>query len=171
MVIFEPAREAGGDIDSKEIAAEPVRRERLRRFDSSGRHPCHDAEIVAQDFRQIAQKLAPALDQVLSAEAYPVREASLAQAYETIARAHNALGITAPLPTQVSFYFNRPYRVIHADNFALDQARISRFEPPGGVDPNAAFRSNPLLGLCWGRLIFDWYTVPATNWPAGAPNP
>jgi TonB family protein len=58
-----------------------------------------------------------------------------------------------------------------ADDFALDQARISRFEPPGGVDPNAAFRANPLIGLCWGRLIFDWYTVPATNRPTGAPNP
>ncbi len=56
-----------------------------------------------------------------------------------------------------------------ADNFALDQARVARFELPGGLDPNAALRANPLLGLCWGKLIFEWYTLPLTNRPAATP--
>jgi hypothetical protein len=56
-----------------------------------------------------------------------------------------------------------------ADNFALDQARMSRFEPPGGLEPNAAMRASPLSQLCWGRLIFEWHTLPVTNSPTGNP--
>ncbi len=56
-----------------------------------------------------------------------------------------------------------------ADNFALDAARTARFAPPGGLDPNAPFRANPLPQLCWGRLVFEWCTLPATNAAAIAP--
>ncbi|HEU4323557.1 MAG TPA: hypothetical protein VFS21_10460 [Roseiflexaceae bacterium] len=31
---------------------------------------------------------------------------------------HNALGLTAPLPVEVSAFHNRPFRVIHAERFA-----------------------------------------------------
>lgn len=67
---------------------------------------------------KVAGELAPILDNILSANEYPDREASLAKAYKLVAAAHNSLAITPPLHTQVSRYHDRPYLVIHADVFA-----------------------------------------------------
>ncbi len=45
-----------------------------------------------------------------------------------------------------------------ADEYALAQARAARFEPVA--------RPATALGLSWGELIFDWFTLPpATNAP------
>jgi hypothetical protein len=46
-----------------------------------------------------------------------------------------------------------------ADAFALAQARTARFNP---VAASAHLAGNPLSGLTWGNLIFQWHTVPAT---------
>jgi TonB family protein len=52
------------------------------------------------------------------------------------------------------------------DKFALKIAEMARFEPTisAGAKP-----SNPLAGLKWGQIIFDWRTVPAplTNSASG----
>jgi hypothetical protein len=69
---------------------------------------------------KISGELAPVLKRVLSAGKYKDRETNLAQAYESVAKAHNQLGITPPLPTQVSPYYDRPFLVIHADRFAQE---------------------------------------------------
>jgi hypothetical protein len=45
------------------------------------------------------------------------RERHLVAAYETVAEAHNALGLTAPVDPRTSDYHDRPFRVIHADRF------------------------------------------------------
>jgi hypothetical protein len=52
-----------------------------------------------------------------------------------------------------------------ADLYALREARKTRFEP---LDVNDLM--NPLEGLTWGQLIFEWQTLPlpATNNAAGA---
>ncbi len=39
-------------------------------------------------------------------------------AYSLVAKQHNALKITKHLPTKVTKYYDRPYLVIHGDNFA-----------------------------------------------------
>jgi hypothetical protein len=56
-----------------------------------------------------------------------------------------------------------------ADQLALDLAKTLRFEPVprDGADPAL----NPAVGLSWGRIIFEWHTVPppATNAPATTP--
>ena len=61
--------------------------------------------------------LAPLLAAALAARDWRGRERALAPAYEHVARMHNQLGITAPLPEKVSLH-GRPYLVIHAEKFA-----------------------------------------------------
>lgn len=65
-----------------------------------------------------AARLAPALEGALAAPGWPEREAFLCQAYEISAGMHNDLGITPSVSTQATFYFGRPFRVIHADQIA-----------------------------------------------------
>ncbi len=67
-----------------------------------------------------SEKLIPIFRNVMAAEGWQEREQHLSQAYEVIANVHNSLGITKPLETQVSQYYNRPYLVIHADVFAKE---------------------------------------------------
>jgi Domain of unknown function (DUF4037) len=68
---------------------------------------------------QCADDLAPILRRVMIAEAWEDRQKHLAAAYEYVAAMHNRLGITAPLPAQVSRFFGRPFLVIHlAGGFA-----------------------------------------------------
>jgi len=63
-------------------------------------------------------KLTPVLEDVLRAKTWKARESKLARAYSILARQHNKLKITKPLPTKVTEYYDRPYLVIHADAFA-----------------------------------------------------
>ena len=65
-----------------------------------------------------AAELAPVLQRVLGAASWREREAHLSRAYERVARLHNALGLTPPLDAEVSDYYGRPYKVLHADRFA-----------------------------------------------------
>lgn len=65
-----------------------------------------------------APKLTPIFHRALTAHDWRRREAHLCWAYEIIAGMHNDLGITAPLPTEVSLYHGRPFKVIHGDRFS-----------------------------------------------------
>jgi hypothetical protein len=67
---------------------------------------------------QISKRLGPLLREVLLGENWKAREKKLGQAYTIMASQHNALKITKALPTTVTKYFNRPYLVIHGDDFA-----------------------------------------------------
>lgn len=49
-----------------------------------------------------------------------------------------------------------------ADTYAFKVARAARFAPLENPGPQA---SNPLKGLTWGELIFEWHTSP----PKGKP--
>ncbi|MCG2766853.1 MAG: DUF4037 domain-containing protein [Anaerolineae bacterium] len=71
-------------------------------------------------FKQLdcARRLTPILMQVLDATSWQEREKPLVSAYELVAEMHNELGITDPLPVKASRFHNRPFLVIHADNFA-----------------------------------------------------
>ena len=56
-----------------------------------------------------------------------------------------------------------------ADQHALDQARLARFEP---LSRNPAAASpDPTAHLNWGRLVFLWHTLPLppSNAPAASP--
>jgi hypothetical protein len=73
---------------------------------------------------ECAQGLGPIFTRVLEAGSWQKREEHLAAAYEFVATMHNDLGITHPLPTQVSHYYTRPFLVIHADRF-VDAVRAA----------------------------------------------
>lgn len=64
-----------------------------------------------------APQLAPILHEVLAAPTWQKREIPLCAAYEFVARMHNGLGITEPLDTAVTYFHERPYRVINAGRF------------------------------------------------------
>ncbi len=66
-----------------------------------------------------APHLSPLLHEVLAAPTWPEREIPLCAAYEFVAQMHNDLGITEPLATAVSYFHERPYRVINADRFTI----------------------------------------------------
>ncbi|MGQ0602397.1 MAG: DUF4037 domain-containing protein [Anaerolineales bacterium] len=65
-----------------------------------------------------AAALMPILKHVLNGQTWREREAHLTAAYEHLARMHNALAITPPLPVTVSLFHDRPYQVLQSDNFA-----------------------------------------------------
>ncbi len=89
-----------------------------------------------------AADLLPALSAALSATAWREREAHLCRAYETLAAMHNTLGLTTPLDSHTSPFYNRPYTVIHAGRFAqaiaatIQDERLRRIAVSGlgGVD-------------------------------------
>lgn len=65
-----------------------------------------------------APDLTPILWRAQRAKTWQEREAALCRAYEYIARAHNALGITEKIPETVSNFFGRQFKIIHAGSFA-----------------------------------------------------
>jgi hypothetical protein len=64
-----------------------------------------------------ADELTPVLESVLNAPNWGEREHHLSRAYEIVARMHNDLGVTDPLETTVSQFYDRPYMVINGDRF------------------------------------------------------
>ena len=76
----------------------------------------------------LAPGLQPSLDGALDAADYPTREAHLCAAYETCARAFNALGLIPPVPETVEYFFSRPFKVIRGGNIA--DALFASIEDP-----------------------------------------
>jgi hypothetical protein len=62
--------------------------------------------------------LTPLLMQIMDAVTWQERQNHLTKAYEHVARMHNELGITEILTTKVTQFYNRPFMIIHADDFA-----------------------------------------------------
>ncbi|HSH79276.1 MAG TPA: DUF4037 domain-containing protein [Herpetosiphonaceae bacterium] len=62
--------------------------------------------------------LHPILWQAQVAQTWQEREGALVEAYEYLARMHNALGITAKLPEHVAGFHGRPFKVISGSTFA-----------------------------------------------------
>ncbi len=70
-------------------------------------------------FNQLAcaSRLMPLFTAALNGQSWQDREIHLSQAYEVVAEMHNALGITPPLETTVSYFYDRPFKVIHSGQF------------------------------------------------------
>lgn len=88
-----------------------------------------------------AGPLAPVLVDVMDAEDWREREQALSTALEFVARAHNGLAVTPPVPAEASPFYDRPFRVIHGDRFAtalleaVGSAEVRSFPLHlGGVD-------------------------------------
>ncbi len=65
-----------------------------------------------------ARELKPVLERVLAARDWREREGHLSRACTLAAGRHNTLRLTPPLPAETSWFHNRPYLVLHAENFA-----------------------------------------------------
>ena len=90
-----------------------------------------------------AAALQPTLTAALAARTWQEREAALIPAYEAVARQHNALDVTPPLPATTRSFFGRPWQVIALHGFAdaladavTDPAvaAIARRTRMGGID-------------------------------------
>ena len=81
-------------------------------------------------FKQLkcAGQLWPILWRAQQVPTWQEREAALCEAYEFLARAHNALRVTPQLPETVSQFFNRPFKVIDGGSFA--QALVAQITDP-----------------------------------------
>jgi hypothetical protein len=65
-----------------------------------------------------APELTETLKNAIAAKTWQERESFLVPAYEKLARMHNALGITEPMPETVRDFFGRPFRVIALHGFS-----------------------------------------------------
>jgi hypothetical protein len=65
-----------------------------------------------------APDLTPHFIRAMDADDWKEREDHLVEAYEYIGEMHNQLGITEPLDARVTEFYNRPFRIIRADQFA-----------------------------------------------------
>ena len=90
-----------------------------------------------------AHEMMPALVEALSATRWQDREKGLSNAYEALARMHNALGITKPMPEHTVQFHGRPYQVMAMQGFADSllvtiadpEMRLIAEKPPiGGID-------------------------------------
>lgn len=72
-------------------------------------------------FKQLAcaEAFLSHLWQAQQATSWQEREAALTQVDEVLALLQNASSLTEPLPERVSFFYERPFRVIHAEQFVL----------------------------------------------------
>ena len=110
--------QVGDDLGSRLIAARLVRDLMQLCFLMERRYAPY-IKWFGSAFAQLdcASDLVPIFTRVLQANSWEERQTHLTTAYEFVAEMHNALGITAPLTTKVSPYYNRPFLVIHADRF------------------------------------------------------
>jgi hypothetical protein len=107
----------------------------------------------------IGPALNPIFKQVLQAETWQAREASLCVAYEFMAEQHNKLGLTPWLRPTCESFFNRPFRVIMAGRFeqalrdTIQNEQVKQLTPSlGSIDQfsdSTDLRSNPTL---FGKL-------------------
>ena len=110
-----------GDENGSAIIGARIARDILRiAFLMEKQYPPY-AKWFGTAFQQLqcASILGPALTQALHAESWPEREDALCTAYEIIAGMYNALGITVPMVAKVSQFFNRPFKIIWGEKFAL----------------------------------------------------
>lgn len=75
-----------------------------------------------------AAEIEPHLLGALAARSWREREHHLVPAYEHIAKMHNALGITEPMPEKTTPFFNRPFQVIGLHGFV--EALLNRITEP-----------------------------------------
>lgn len=64
-----------------------------------------------------APRLTPIFESVFMAPVWQVREKHLNQASQIVAEMHNDLNLTDPLPTTVTYFHDRPFKVMNAEAF------------------------------------------------------
>jgi Domain of unknown function (DUF4037) len=113
------AGEVGDELGSAVVAARQVRDLMRLALLMDRRYPPY-GKWLGSAFTRVpdADVLMPHLAAALAAVTWHDRETHLAAAYETMARRHNALGLTEPIDPTTRPYHARPYQVLHAGRFA-----------------------------------------------------
>ena len=134
--------EVGDELGSRIIAASLVRALMKLCFLMERQYAPY-GKWLGTAFAQLssAKSLSPVLGKVLVSKSWQEREQHLSTAYSLVAKIHNTLGITKPLDTNVSPYYNRPYKVIHSERFAdairetIRDPEVQRITTPiGSID-------------------------------------
>ena len=129
--------EVGDDLGSQVVAARLVREIMKLAFLMERQYAPYSKWLGSAFSKlKIGKKLTPVLQEVLLARTWKTRERKLGQAYAIVARQHNALKITKPLPTKVTKYYDRPYLVIHGDEFASCIREAIRDPRVKSITPN-----------------------------------
>ncbi len=158
------AAEAGDDLGSRVITARIVR-DLMRLCFLLERTYAPYPKWLGSAFGRLptAAGIGPLLTAALRAETYDVREAALVEAYESVARRHNRLGITRPEDPSVRPFHERPFRVIGGDRFtdacveAIGDRGLKALPLVGAVDQWVD--STDVLGHAERvRRLVDWYT-------------
>ena len=84
-----------------------------------------------------AAEVGPPLERAAAADEFHTREEGLVEAFEAVARRHNALGLTEEIEPTVRLFHARPFRVIGSGRFA--DACLAQVE-------DEWLRSLPLVG-------------------------
>jgi hypothetical protein len=110
--------QVGDDLGSRLIAARLVR-DLMRLGFLMERQYAPYPKWFGTAFAELAcaRTLLPIFTRVLQSNTWQEREVNLSAACDCVARMHNDLHITAPLPTEVSPFHSRPFQVIHAERF------------------------------------------------------
>ncbi len=110
--------EVGDEVGSQLIASSLVRDVMRLCFLMERRYAPY-TKWFGTAFSQLeaAPVLTPSLQGVLRSRTWQERERHLCAAYEAVAHIHNALRITDRLAEHVSFFHDRPFRVIHGGRF------------------------------------------------------
>jgi hypothetical protein len=134
--------QVGDDLGSRLVAARLVRDIMHLCFLQERRYAPY-IKWFGTAFQQLAgaAELVPLLTAVLQAATWPEREQGLTAVYQSIARRHNALAITAPVAPELSSFHQRPFQVLHSGRFVealrqaiTDTAVLALPEHLGGID-------------------------------------
>ena len=147
--------EVGDDLGSRVLAARLARDVMLLCFRLERAYAPYPKWFgTAFAHLDAAPEVGPALTRALHAERADEREAALVDAYEAVARRHNALGVTEAVDPTARPFHARPFRVLDAARFA-DACRAGVTDPQlrelptiGGVDQwsdNTDLRQTPAV--------------------------
>jgi Domain of unknown function (DUF4037) len=105
------------------------------------------------------------LSGALAATDWAERERHLVTAYETVAAAHNELGLTGVIDPSVRFYYDRPFRVLECGRFSEALSRaiadpVIRRLPPADTADQALDSTDAPGDLRFPRAVVDTYGLP-----------
>ncbi len=134
--------EAGDELGSVIVTARLARDVMRLALLLQRRYPMYSKWLGTQFARSAAgEELGPHLLAAVTAAAWPGRQHSMTAAYETVARLHNATGLTPALdPAIRPTYFERPFQVPDAERFAralaeqISDPRVRELPLTGAVD-------------------------------------
>jgi hypothetical protein len=148
----------GDEIGSRWLAAS-LARDVMRLGFLQARRYAPYAKWIGTAYAALDLPERAAVQRALAAHDWREREAALAEAYESLARRHNALGVTEPVDSATRGFWGRPFRVLFADRFveslrdAVEDPLVRKIDDAVGaidaVSDNTAFLERPPL---WGEL-------------------